>query len=130
MSTQVTTKKNGASQPHPVVQRRPVFSPQVDILEMPNELVLFVDLPGVKADQVDIHFERGELTVKAQRETPTLPGRGLVEEFLPGDYQRGFLISQDIAADKICAELKNGVLTIHLPKIVEAQPRRISVKGS
>jgi HSP20 family molecular chaperone IbpA len=124
--SEVTAKNHGA----PVTaQRRLAFTPAVDILELPDELVLQVDLPGVKADAVDVHFERGELTVKARREAAARKGRGLVEEFLPGEFTRGFLISQDVAADKISAELKNGVLQVHLPKAETAMPRRISVKG-
>ena len=56
-------------------------------------------------------------------------GQWLVEEIEAGDYYRAFLISQDVAADKISAELKCGVLTIHLPRVEAAQPRKISVKG-
>jgi HSP20 family protein len=130
--SELKTKQNGpqaVKEPVAVPQRRVALTPAVDILELPNELVLQVDLPGVKADGVDIHFERGELTVKARREPTPRAGRGLVEEFLPGEYTRGFLISQDVAADKISAELKNGVLTVHLPKAEAAMPRRISVQG-
>jgi HSP20 family protein len=124
-------KVNGATQQRePVAPRRLTITPPVDILELPDELVLLVDLPGVKADDVDVHFERGELTVKAKREATPRTGRALVEEFLPGDFSRGFLISQDIAPDRIVAELKNGVLIVHLPKAETAMPRRISVKGN
>jgi HSP20 family protein len=52
-----------------------------------------------------------------------------VEEVEVGDYYRAFLISQDVAADKISAELKHGVLTIHLPRAEAALPRKIAVKG-
>src|SRR5947207_2314916 len=96
-------------------QRRATFTPPVDILELPEELVLLVDLPGVKPDAVDIDFERGELTVKARRQTPARPGRAWVEEFEAGDFYRGFLISQEVAPDRITAELKDGVLKVHLP---------------
>ena len=122
-------KKNGPAAVAERKERRMTFTPHVDILELPEELVLYVDLPGVKADSVDVDFERGELTVKARREETPKAGRGLVEEFLPGDFSRGFLISQDIAADRITADLKNGVLTVRLPKAQAAVPRRISVKG-
>lgn len=123
--------KNNANRPEqaqPAPQRRLTFTPAVDILELPDELVLFVDLPGVKADAVDVGFERGELTVKARREATAKSGRGLAEEFQAGDFTRGFLISQDVAADRISAELKNGVLKVHLPKAATAMPRRISVQ--
>lgn len=107
----------------------PMYSPQVDILELADELVLSLDLPGVKADDVDVQFERGELTVRAKREAKTRPGKLLFEEFAAGDYYRAFLISQDIAVGDITADLKQGVLTVHLPKAKPAQPQRISVKS-
>ena len=134
MSETAVKKNTGATQqsesarPTPV-GRRVTYTPQVDILEQPEGLVLYVDLPGVKADGVGVDFERGELTVKARREPVQHPGACLVEEFEPGDFYRAFVIGQDIAADQITADLKNGVLTVRLPRSAAAQPRRIAVKG-
>lgn len=127
------TRTNGPVQEQ-VETARParvvVLTPQVDILELPEELVLQLDLPGVKAEDVEVNFERGELTVKGKRPAVSRGGGCLVEELEFGDYYRAFLISQDIAADKIAAELKNGVLTVHLPRASSALPRRIAVKNS
>jgi len=127
--TAVKTHDGSATQKATPIGRRVTYTPQVDILEQPDGLVLYVDLPGVKADSVEVHFERGELTVKARREGFRRPGACLVEEFEPGDFYRAFLISQDIAADQIAADLKNGVLTVRCPRSPAAQPRRITVKG-
>jgi len=114
----------------PAVQRRVTYTPQVDILEQPEGLVLFLDMPGVKPENVEINFERGELVVRGPREPLPRKGKPLVEEFEAGEYYRAFLVSQDVAADRITAELKNGVLTVTLPKSSAALPRKISVKGS
>ncbi len=121
-------RKSEAARQSPVT-RRATFTPRVDILEFPEKLVLYVDLPGVKSDGVQVDFERGELTVRAQRHPSSRTGNALVEEFEPGDYYRAFVLGQDVAADQISAELKNGVLTVHLPRSAAAQPRRINVKG-
>lgn len=110
-------------------QRRVTYTPQVDVLELPEELVLYLDMPGVRSDDVSIDFERGELTVRARREVPVPAGKRLIEEHVAGDYYRAFLISQDIAADRISAELKHGVLTVHLPRADSAQPRKVVVKS-
>lgn len=112
-----------------VPTRRATFTPQVDILELPEGLELMLDMPGVKAEDLEINFERGELTVHGKRQPGERKGQCLVEEVGVGDYYRAFLISQDLAPDKISAELKNGVVTIHLPRAEAAKPRRISVKG-
>ena len=129
MSTDTLTRRNAGVADKRPAPRTVVYTPSVDILELPEELVLLVDLPGVKPDGVTVDFERGELTVRARREPVARSGRGLVEEFEAGDYYRAFLISQEVAADKIVAELKNGVLTVHLPKAAATLPRRIAVKG-
>src|SRR5262245_66061343 len=123
-------KKNGPvtgkTEVAPRVQRRVTYTPPVDILELADELVLTLDMPGVKAEDVEVHFERGELTVKGSRHaTGCKVGECLVAEHEPADYTRAFLISQDVAVDKISAELKNGVLTVRLPKAATALPRRV-----
>src|SRR5262245_40438935 len=111
------------------VTRGVTYTPRVDILETENELLLFADLPGVTQDDVDIRFESGELTLNARRPSPEARGEGWLWEFQPGDYFRAFSISEQIDAGKIWAELKNGVLTLHLPKVEAAKPRKIAVKG-
>jgi HSP20 family protein len=130
MSTTVT-KKNGSQteKATPAQQPQVVFTPRVDIVELPEELVLTLDMPGVKPEDVQLDFERGELAVRGKRRPFERKGEWLVEEVAVGDYYRAFLISQDVAADKISADLKNGVLTVHLPRAESALPRRITVKG-
>jgi HSP20 family protein len=129
MSTTVTKKNGSQTDKAPVQQPQVVFTPRVDILEMPEGLVLTLDMPGVKPEDVQIDFERGELAVRGKRRPAERKGEWLVEEVEVGDYYRAFLVSQDVATDKISAELKNGVLKITLPRAESALPRRITVKG-
>jgi HSP20 family protein len=105
------------------------FTPRADVFEAPEELRLVLDLPGVKPEDVELHFERGELTVHGKVAPAERPGALLAAEYQVGDYYRAFLIGQEVAADQISAELKHGVLTIHLPKSAAARARRIAVKG-
>lgn len=128
--TAVKTNGTRPEVPAPTpAQRRVVYTPHVDILELPDELVLQLDMPGVRPEDVEIDFERGELTVRGKRQPRNEPGTRLMQEFAGGDYYRAFLISQDIAADRITAEMKYGVLTVHLPRVDAAQPRKIAVKS-
>ena len=106
-----------------------MLTPRVDILETENELLLHVDLPGVKSEDVDVRFENGELTLHGRR-TPTYNGRPWLWEYESGSFHRAFRVTEDIAADKIHADLKDGVMTVHLPKVESAKPRRISVKSA
>lgn len=104
------------------------FTPRVDIFEADKELVLYADLPGVKPEDLDLHFEKGELILRAPC-PPRKTGDFVRQEYGVGDFYRAFTVAEDIDADKIAAELKNGVLTVHLPKAEKAQPRKIQVAG-
>jgi HSP20 family protein len=129
---ETSVKPNGevVERARPAGRAQVTFTPRVDILETPEELLLLLDLPGVKPEGVDLHFERGELTVHGKVGAPVeRPGRCLAQEYETGDYYRAFLISQDVAADRIRAELKAGVLKVHLPKAPTAQPRKIAVQS-
>ncbi|HEY1379806.1 MAG TPA: Hsp20/alpha crystallin family protein [Gemmataceae bacterium] len=110
------------------VTRGVTYTPRVDILETEDELLLFADLPGVTEGDVDIRFENGELTLHARR-VPAKRNGAVLWENEAGDFFRAFRISEQVDANKIWAELKNGVLTLHLPKVEAAKPRKIAVRG-
>ena len=90
-------------------------APRVDVLESDHGFTVLVDLPGVLQGDVDVQFENGELTVVGQRKT--------------AKFARTFRLNDQIAADKIEAELKDGVLHLTLPKIEAIKPRKIAVRG-
>jgi len=105
------------------------YRPNVDILELPDELLLVADMPGVKSDEIDIRFEDGELTIHgpagARQAAET---NYLLMEYGVGDFYRTFRVSEQVDAAKIRAEYADGVLQLHLPKIESAKPRKIKVK--
>jgi HSP20 family molecular chaperone IbpA len=108
----------------------PVFRPLVDILETPEELTLVADLPGVKSEDVDIHFEDGVLTIQGKVERSYGEGaKLLLNEYGIGDFQRSFRVSEAIDPARIHAECGAGVLTVHLPKAEAAKPRKIAVQA-
>lgn len=105
------------------------FTPRCDIFETDDELTLYADLPGVEPADVDVRYENGELVIHG-RCAPRQQGVNyLGYEYGVGDYYRAFTIGQEIDTDKIEAELKNGVLTVHLPKSEVVKPKRIPVKA-
>lgn len=109
--------------------RSVTVSPRIDLLEKDDELLLVADMPGVKPDEVDIRFENGELSVHGRR-VSNHAGKARVRwEYEVTNFFRTFKLTEHIAADRISAELKNGVLTLHLPKVEAVKPRRITVKG-
>jgi HSP20 family molecular chaperone IbpA len=106
------------------------YSPRVDIWETDEELVLYADLPGVTHDDLDIHFENRELRIHGKVCPRHSDIKFLYGEYGIGDFYRTFTIGESIDAEKISAELHNGVLTLHLPKTAKVKPRRIEVKST
>lgn len=127
--TNLQKKENRGDVATAEVTRGVTYSPPVDILESENELLLFADMPGVKESDVDIRFENGELTLHGRRAKPPVPAAAWLWESQAGDFFRSFRITEQVSADKIWAELKNGVLKLHLPKSEAAKPRKIAVKA-
>ena len=100
--------------------------PAVNITEEESGLVVTADLPGVSKKDLDIHLEKGILTINAPvgRE---MPGRPVYTEFEWAPYYRQFQIPDGIDQARVRAEFDNGVLTLHLPKAEAAKPKRIEV---
>ncbi len=112
----------------PVRSSQVYFSPLVDVYENDQELTFFADMPGVRPEDVHLHYEKGELTlhghIKQPEERPYM-----LNEYQVGDFTRTFSVHESVNADQISAEMKNGVLVVHLPKREEAKPRVISIKN-
>jgi HSP20 family protein len=106
------------------------FTPRVDIIETTEELLLFADVPGVKPEDVDVRFENGELILHGRCNPRGHAANFLLGEYEVGDFYRVFALSESIDAEKIGAELKQGVLTVHLPKAAAVKPRKITVQGN
>ena len=108
-----------------------IWRPLTDVVETAEGIVLMMEMPGVVADDVDITLERRVLTVRGRGSSPQPDGFRLVHmEFEPGDFERSFVLSEDFDAARIEAVLKDGVLTLRLPRAAEAQPSKIQVKAA
>lgn len=107
---------------------RPYVPPPVDIFELPGELTLVADMPGVESHGIDIHFENGTLSITGKVDDRQPAGaRYLWREYALTDYYRTFQVSEVIDTEHITAEYSDGQLTLHLPKVAAAQPRKIKV---
>lgn len=105
-----------------------VFAPRVDIVETEGGLLLYADLPGVRPEDIDLHYERGELTLSGKAQLRPAAGRVLFAEYDVGDFHRVFQLHESIDATRIEAEFKNGVLKVHLPKQEIAKPKAVPVR--
>ena len=110
---------------------RTVFSPQVDIVEKKEEIVVTADMPGVDEKSVDINLEKNILTIFGAVEEDNLLTKHQLyhAEYGIGDYERVFTLSDEINRDRIQATVRNGVLKVILPKAKAAKSRRIAVKA-
>lgn len=106
------------------------YRPNVDILEVADELLVLADVPGAGVENIDIRFEDGLLTIHAR--VPQRQGQQhfAIQEYGVGDFYRTFEISEAIDAAQISAECGEGVLTLHLPKAEALKPRKIAVKAN
>jgi HSP20 family molecular chaperone IbpA len=103
------------------------ITPLVDIYENDNEILLHAEMPGVTKDDVAVNIDNGTLTLSGVR---SIGGEGAAEweEFGDLEYQRAFSVPQTINVSEVSAELKNGILALHLPKSEAAKPKQIEIK--
>lgn len=107
-----------------------IYMPQVDIATNEDEVVILADMPGVDEKNVDITLEKKVLTIKGFAEAAQPDNAKLIySEYGLGDYERSFTISDEINQDKIEASIKNGVLSVYLPKAEVAKTRKFTVKA-
>ena len=126
MSDQQNITKAEENKPERV-SRRATVSPPVDIFENNDEVLVVADIPGAGPDGLNVHFDKDQLVIEAT----TTPGHEdhspLFREFGDLDYRRVFELAPGIDVENVKAELKNGVLSIHLPKSAATKPRRIQI---
>jgi HSP20 family protein len=106
-----------------------VFLPTTDIYETKDALNVVLEMPGVEKNSVEIRVEDGVLKIDGRLDFSKYQGlQPLYTEYNVGHYSRSFRLSSKIDQNKIGAELKDGVLSLVLPKVEEAKPRTIQVQ--
>jgi HSP20 family protein len=104
------------------------FLPVADIFETDQALKVVVEMPGVAKENVDVGVDNDVLTITGRIDLSKYEGlQPVYTEYNIGNYSRSFQISGKVDQDGIKAELKDGVMTLVLPKSEKAKPRRISV---
>ena len=105
-----------------------VFKPNTDIIESDGELRLYMDMPGVRKEDVDVKLEKNNLTVNGKLHINNYADyQSLFSEYNLGSFSRSFEISNEIEQSKIAAKMEDGVLMLTLPKIPEKEPERIEI---
>ena len=105
------------------------FMPNADIFETEDALTVVLEMPGVDRDNINISVENGVLTVEGTINFGKYEGlQPVYSEYNVGPFRRSFRVSSRIDQDNINAEMSDGVITLVLPKVEEAKPRRIEVR--
>ena len=110
---------------------RGAWSPNVDIYENKDQIVLEAELPGMRPDDVDISIENNVLTLHGERKFEKKDDNDNFHrvERSYGSFTRSFTLPPTVAADTADATFDNGLLRLTLAKREEAKPRRIEVKA-
>lgn len=101
--------------------------PPVDIYDTPEGLVLLADVPGVSKEDLDVRIDNNVLTFQAKAKHAA-PGEAVYREYELTNFFRQFELSEEVDQGKISAQLTHGVLTLHLPRVEKAKPRKVDVQ--
>ena len=105
-----------------------LFLPQTDIFETSEALTLVLEMPGVDKGSVEVKVENDVLNIEGRVDFSKYDGlQPLYTEYNVGHYARSFRLSSKIEQEGISAELRDGVMTLLLPKAEKAKARKIKV---
>lgn len=105
-----------------------LFAPSVDIYEVEQALMLVADLPGATSNTMELDLQDNILTLSAKVPAVEARWKPIYSEYEIGHYTRQFRLGQLVDREKISAQMKDGVLTLALPKMEKTAPRKINVK--
>jgi HSP20 family protein len=104
------------------------LTPPVDVVEDATGITLYADLPGVSKEKLHLQVESDTLTIDAESDL-SVPEKLQSSHTEVGlaRFHRVFTLSKELDTEKVSAELARGVLTLRIPKVAQAQPRRIDI---
>ena len=110
-----------------------VWVPAFDVIEKKDSYVVVAELPGVNQSQVDLSFEQNVLTIRGEKHSPfdaSKDGelRVYAAERVTGSFERSIRLPEFVDSEKISAEMRDGVLSVTIPKATAAQPRKIEIR--
>jgi HSP20 family protein len=113
---------------HPSGSRR--YSPAIDVSEDADRYQILVDMPGCNPQEIEVRYDQGVLTILGKiHPRPDRAGTSLALEYRVGDYFRTFHLGDSLDVQRIEASYENGVLTLTLPKLEAAKPKKIEVRA-
>jgi HSP20 family molecular chaperone IbpA len=130
--TNVATRERTEVEPRAREAQEPLtLAPWVDIYETVDGITLLADMPGVSKERLNIQADRNNLLVAGDAQIDLPEGASaLYADLQATRYRRSFALTGELDPERIEASLKDGVLTLHIPKRAEFRPRRIQVKAA
>jgi HSP20 family protein len=110
-------------------EMEPSFFPPLNVREDGETLKIEAEVPGVKIEDIEVSFDNGELTLKGEKKVDAPENAPLHRrERVYGSFSRTLTLPWEVKVDQVTAELKDGVLTVTLPKAEAAKPRKVAIK--
>lgn len=103
------------------------WSPEVEIHEEEKFFSVSIDVPGIKKENIDIEVKENRLFISGERKASADKEKVLRSERRYGKFSRIFTLPQDVNTDAIEARFEEGVLTVTVPKVEKAQPKKITI---
>ena len=108
------------------------WAPRADVYETQQHVSIVLDIPGMKAEDIDVQCEKGMLSIKGER---SLPGDGTERKYyrvenVYGPFERYFEIPSTLDVTTIDAKYQDGMLILTLPKVEEVKPKKVEIKIS
>ena len=123
-------QSNQQQNPQQQNQQQRAVLPSVDVFEDEAGITVLADMPGVPKEALEIKVEGDALSIEGAVQTATPEGlEAVYAELRSGRFRRTFTLSRELDTARIDAGLKDGVLTLRIPKMAHAQPRRIQVNA-
>ena len=128
------TTRDVAKSERAAVQKRDdqlALQPPVDIFEDAHGIMVVAEMPGVSKDRLNVQADRDRLTIEGEIAIDLPNGMEAIHVDVPYTrYSRSFGLSSELETDAIDAKLKDGILTIRIPKRREFRPRKIDVRAA
>ena len=107
-----------------------VMVPPADVFEDAEGITLQLDMPGVARDRLNLETDKNSLLIEGSAQIDMPQGMAALHADVRSTfYRRSFVLSDELETEKTQANLKDGVLTVRIPKRAEVRPRRIEVRG-
>jgi HSP20 family protein len=111
------------------VTATPTWAPRIDAFDRETELIIRVELPGIKPEDVDVSFEDRTLTISGKREFDETVEQGGYHrrEIFTGEFKRTLVLPEGLNAEEISAKVDSGMLLVTIPRRAEVLPRKVKV---